>query len=83
MIAGATRGRATVRIERTVTPTPSRVAAQLETVEGARPNRCAICRMLKPAWRRSAISIRSSCDKNLELIERTASRSSAGTKPTT
>jgi hypothetical protein len=39
--------------------------------------------MLKPAWRRSAISIRSSCDKNLELIERTASRSSAGTKPTT
>jgi hypothetical protein len=39
-----------------------------DTVEGARPSRCAICRMLNPAWRRSAISIRSSCDKNLGLI---------------
>jgi hypothetical protein len=39
--------------------------------------------MLKPAWRRSAISIRSSCDRNLALTCRTASRSSAGTNPLT
>ena len=69
MVAGATRGRAPVGIERTVT----RLLVALrrssrDTVEGARPSRCAICRMLKPAWRRSAISIRSSCDRNLGLI---------------
>jgi len=39
-----------------------------EIVEGARPSRSAICRILHPAWRRSAISIRSSCDRNLGLI---------------
>jgi hypothetical protein len=50
MIADPTRGRARVGIERTVTPIPGRVAAQL-----ARD-------------RRSAISIRSSCDSNLRLI---------------
>ena len=50
MVAGATRGRATVGIERTVTSTPVALRrSSRETVEGARPSRCAICRMLKPA----------------------------------
>jgi hypothetical protein len=84
MIAGATRGRATVRIERTVTPTSGRVAAQLARNRRRCPTQpVRDLSDAQAACRRSAISIRSSCDKNLELIERTASRSSAGTNPTT
>jgi hypothetical protein len=61
------RGRATMGIEQTVTPTPGCIAAQLVRDRRRRDSAGAICRMFKPAWRRSAISIRSACDRNLGL----------------
>lgn len=77
-----------VRVDPTrVTPrtTGDRTTVSLKQAvasDGARPSRCAICLTLKPAWHRSAISIRSSCDRKRALIERTASRSSGATNPT-
>ena len=63
-------------------PGPGRVAAQLaESSTVPVPAGRAICGMPRPAWRRPAMSIRSSCDRNLGLISRTASRSRAGTNP--
>ena len=83
VIAGSSCGRVAVGVERRQTPVVVALRRNSrEIVDGARPSRHAICRMLRPAWRRSASSIRSSCDKNLALIRRTASRSRGGTKPT-
>lgn len=50
-----------------------------EIVDGMR---VAIARMLNPAGRRSAISMRSSCERNRVLIWRTACRANTGTNPT-
>lgn len=67
MITDAPRRRMPMSLKRAVTPAPGRVAAQLARDRRGRPSRSAIRRILHPAWRRSAISIRSSCDRNLGL----------------
>jgi hypothetical protein len=74
---------AAVGLERPVT-TSHGVAAQLTRYRRRRPAQ--LISDLPDAQarvRRSAISIRSSCDRNLALTSRTASRSSAGTNPVT
>jgi hypothetical protein len=84
MIAGPTRGGATVGIERTITPTPGRVAAQLAGDRRRRPTQPVRDLPDAQACMTQIGDLDPLLLRQKPRADRThASRSSAGTKPTT